>query len=56
MLLCHEAGAVVTDGNGKDLVTTDWEARRMPIAAATPALLDALVAGRLGSDIPSKKG
>jgi fructose-1,6-bisphosphatase/inositol monophosphatase family enzyme len=43
MLLCTEAGACVADATGRDLVVLDHQARRTPIAAATPALLDALL-------------
>jgi myo-inositol-1(or 4)-monophosphatase len=46
MLVCHEAGAATADAFGRDLVTTDHAARRTPLAAATPELLDALVAAR----------
>jgi myo-inositol-1(or 4)-monophosphatase len=45
-LVCTEAGAAVTDAFGRDLVTVDHGARRTPVAAATPALLDALVTAR----------
>lgn len=45
-LVCAEAGAIVTDAYGRDLVTLDHTARRTPVAAATPALLDALVESR----------
>ena len=45
-LVCTEAGAAVTDAFGRDLVTIDHGARRTPVAAATPALLDALVTAR----------
>ncbi len=48
MLVCQEAGAVVTDGDDQDLVTLDHQARRAPIAAATPELLEQLVTMRLG--------
>ncbi len=40
MLICQEAGAVVTDRYGEDLVVLEHQARRNPIAAATPALLE----------------
>ncbi len=40
LLVCQEAGAVVTDRYGNDLVVLDPTARRTPIAAATPGLLD----------------
>jgi fructose-1,6-bisphosphatase/inositol monophosphatase family enzyme len=42
MLLCTEAGAHVLDLEGKELVTTDFGARRAVAAAATPALMDEL--------------
>ncbi len=38
MLICQEAGATVVDGGGDDLVVLDPDARRAPIAGATPAL------------------
>jgi fructose-1,6-bisphosphatase/inositol monophosphatase family enzyme len=58
LLICQEAGATITDGNGDELVAIEWEARRMPIAAATPALLDEALAARRrsDSDFPAKKG
>jgi hypothetical protein len=40
MLVCQEAGAVVTDRYGEDLVSLDHAARRSPIAASSPALLE----------------
>ncbi len=43
MLVCKEAGAVVVDTDGLDLVTRDHAARRSPMAAATDDLLKALV-------------
>jgi myo-inositol-1(or 4)-monophosphatase len=45
-LICREAGAAVVDALGRDLVVLDHAARRTPVAAATPALLDTLVAAR----------
>ena len=45
-LVCAEAGAVVTDAYGRDLVTLDHLVRRTPVAAATPELLVALVEAR----------
>jgi myo-inositol-1(or 4)-monophosphatase len=45
-LICAEAGAVVVDALGRDLVALDHGTRRTPVAAATPALLAALVAAR----------
>jgi myo-inositol-1(or 4)-monophosphatase len=45
-LVCAEAGAAVADALGRDLVVLDHGARRTPVGAATPTLLDALVAAR----------
>jgi fructose-1,6-bisphosphatase/inositol monophosphatase family enzyme len=42
-LACIEAGAVVRDASGNELVTTDPTVRRQLVAAATPALADALL-------------
>ena len=42
-LACVEAGAVVRDANGEELVTDDPKARRQLIAAGTAALADALM-------------
>jgi myo-inositol-1(or 4)-monophosphatase len=39
MLICLEAGAVITEPSGHELVTLEHSARRAPLAAATPALL-----------------
>jgi fructose-1,6-bisphosphatase/inositol monophosphatase family enzyme len=46
LLVCTEAGAAVTDAAGGDLVVLDHDARRTPLAAATPALLEQIVAAR----------
>lgn len=48
MLVCHEAGAVVVDGDGRDLVTLDHGDRRAPAAATGPGLLDEVLAVRAG--------
>jgi fructose-1,6-bisphosphatase/inositol monophosphatase family enzyme len=48
-LICVEAGALVVDALGRDLVVLDHAARRTPVAAATPELLEALLAVRRGS-------
>lgn len=48
LLLCQEAGAVCADVFDRDLVVVDHEARRTPLAAATPELFDLLLARRLG--------
>jgi fructose-1,6-bisphosphatase/inositol monophosphatase family enzyme len=45
-LVCAEAGAVCVDALGRDLLTRDHEARRTPVAAATPELLGQVLAAR----------
>lgn len=40
----REAGGVAADALGRDLVTLDHSARRRPVAARSPALLDELLA------------
>jgi myo-inositol-1(or 4)-monophosphatase len=52
MLVCQEAGAVVADAHGRDLVVLDHAARRTPVAAATPELLTEVVAARRGFGDP----
>jgi myo-inositol-1(or 4)-monophosphatase len=42
LLACREAGALVVDAAGRDLVTGDPDARRQVLASATPALLPTL--------------
>jgi fructose-1,6-bisphosphatase/inositol monophosphatase family enzyme len=44
LLVCSEAGASVVDSGGEDLVVLDVDARRGPVAAASPELLDYLLA------------
>jgi fructose-1,6-bisphosphatase/inositol monophosphatase family enzyme len=39
MLVCTEAGAAVIDLDGRELVTSEFAARRAIAAAATPALM-----------------
>ena len=46
MLICREAGAIVKDADGDDLVTARHADRRTPIAAATPALFSQLLDAR----------
>ena len=46
MLICREAGAVVADALDRELVTLDHTARRTPIAAGTPELLQVAVDAR----------
>ena len=48
LLICTEAGALVVDAEGRGLVTTEHAARRTPVAAATPELLEQVVAARQG--------
>jgi fructose-1,6-bisphosphatase/inositol monophosphatase family enzyme len=45
-LACIEAGAVVREANGDELVTDDPKARRQVVAAGTDELADALTATR----------
>ncbi len=44
LLVCREAGAVVLDARGEELVTDDHTARRQIVAAGTQELADALLA------------
>lgn len=46
LLVCREAGAAVADGLGRDLVVVEHAARRTPVAAATPQLLEMVLAAR----------
>jgi fructose-1,6-bisphosphatase/inositol monophosphatase family enzyme len=46
LLVCTEAGAVAADLSGVDLVSLEHAARRTPLAAATPGLLDEVLAAR----------
>jgi len=46
LLVCREAGAVMADAGGEDLVTRGPAERRTAVAAATPELLAALLAAR----------
>jgi len=46
VLLVTEAGGAVADAVGRDLVALGHGDRRTPVAAATPALLDALIGSR----------
>jgi len=43
MLVVQEAGAVVADAHGRDLVVLDHSARRTPVAATSATLLGALL-------------
>src|SRR5258705_319191 len=46
LLVCREAGALVVDAQGRDLVTLEYTDRRTPVAAASAALLTEAVAAR----------
>jgi myo-inositol-1(or 4)-monophosphatase len=52
MLICTEAGAVVAESAGRDLVTLEHADRRTPLAAATPDLLEALKGATATVDLP----
>jgi myo-inositol-1(or 4)-monophosphatase len=45
-LICQEAGAVMADSLGRDLIVLDPQARRTPCGAATPALLAEAISAR----------
>jgi fructose-1,6-bisphosphatase/inositol monophosphatase family enzyme len=47
VLVCREAGAIVADAFDRELVMTDYAARRTPVAAGTGALMAALLSARL---------
>jgi fructose-1,6-bisphosphatase/inositol monophosphatase family enzyme len=46
LLVCREAGAPVAEAAGRELVTLGWSDRRVPVAAATAALLAEAVDAR----------
>jgi fructose-1,6-bisphosphatase/inositol monophosphatase family enzyme len=46
LLVCQEAGAMVTDAFSRDLVLRTANEKRTPVAAATPQLLEELVVAR----------
>jgi fructose-1,6-bisphosphatase/inositol monophosphatase family enzyme len=48
MLVLHEAGGIVADLRDRPLVVDDHDARRAPVAAATPELHAALVSAEQG--------
>ena len=45
-LICHEAGAHIVDALGRELFVRDPRLKRTPVAAATPELLEQLIAAR----------
>jgi myo-inositol-1(or 4)-monophosphatase len=49
-LILREAGGVIADLHGRDLIHLDHRARRTPVAAATPVLLDGLLDVRRSFD------
>lgn len=53
MLVCQEAGALVAEAAGRELVTLGWTDRRVPVAAATPALLAEALEARKGFPVPA---
>lgn len=53
LLVCQEAGASVAEAGGRELVTLGWSDRRVPVAAATPALLAQALAARNGFPVPA---
>jgi fructose-1,6-bisphosphatase/inositol monophosphatase family enzyme len=50
MLVVQEAGGVIVDAHGRDLIVLDHLARRTPIAASSVGLLDALLDHRRSTD------
>lgn len=50
LLVCQEAGAVVVDAHGRDLVTLEHADRRTPVAAANATLLADLLQARLSAE------
>ena len=55
-LVCEEAGCPVVDALGRELAVLDHAARRTPVAAATPELLDTLLARRREIGLPGAAG
>ncbi|CAB4742777.1 unannotated protein [freshwater metagenome] len=54
-LVCAEAGALVADAFGRDLLDLDHAARRTPVAAGNGDLLSALLAARRDADESSSE-
>lgn len=55
LLVCAESGAVAADALGRDLVVRDPALWRSPVAAASPELLDELLAARAGASPPGSR-
>jgi myo-inositol-1(or 4)-monophosphatase len=53
--ICAEAGAVAVDARGRGLTVLDPRARRTPIVAASPELLDDLLAHRLAPVVADRR-
>ncbi len=47
LLVCQEAGAVIVDAHGRDLITLEHAERRTPVAGATRELVDQMLTARL---------
>ena len=52
LLICREAGAVTRDARDRELVVVAHQARRTPLAAASPELLEAIYMSRKSLDEP----
>ena len=50
LLICREAGAHMADAKGRELLSRHHEDRRVPLAAATRPLLEAVTAARASFD------
>ena len=58
LLIVQEAGGVIVDALGRDLIVLDHDARRTPVAASSQALLDSLVAAatrRINRHVPPRR-
>jgi len=53
LLVCQEAGAYVVDAFDRDLVALTHDARRTPLAAATPELLERIIKARRSFETPA---
>ena len=50
ILIAREAGCAVAEARGRELCVLDHEARRGPVVAATPQLLESVLAARRSAD------
>jgi myo-inositol-1(or 4)-monophosphatase len=46
VLICTEAGALVAEAEGRDLMTVDIDARRRPVVASSQAMMNSLMIAR----------